>query len=263
MYSPLNPSVYSQAFSKPRYAVNESKQLEFDKVVDQLYDNTVFDKQSVCSQWPDDCGKTDGQFIDGYYTDQCSLALNIGQYQTQNNDDTTSEGEEPLKVILTDTNLWYEDATVTILPYFNSPVNEGITPGEYMWPDNFLLPLMSPQIFDLKMDLDSLAGITTPIPGINVTVAKVLTTTLDNPRFHVKAGQLVDILILRLNSNIPTLIVGTEAIQATKTPLAEMAKGIASSKELLNEIKGFMNFPTTSNPTFKPSAFPTGSPTDC
>ena len=96
----MNPSVYSQAFSKPRYAVNESKQLEFDKVVDQLYDNTVFDKQSVCSQWPDDCGKTDGQFIDGYYTDQCSLALNIGQYQTQNSDDTTSEGEEPLKVIL-------------------------------------------------------------------------------------------------------------------------------------------------------------------
>ena len=262
----MNPSVYSQAFSKPRYAVNESKQLEFDKVVDQLYDNTVFDKQSVCSQWPDDCGKTDGQFIDGYYTDQCSLALNIGQYQTQNSDDTTSEGEEPLKVILTDTNLWYEDATVTILPYFNSPVNEGITPGEYMWPDNFLLPLMSPQIFDLKMDLDSLAGITTPIPGINVTVAKVLTTTLDNPRFHVKAGQLVDILILRLNSIIPTVIIGTEAIQATKNPLAEMAQGIAASEDLVNVIKEFMNVPAAlpgpTPPTEEPTDEPTEEPTD-
>ena len=121
LYSPLIPSLFSQGFSKLRDAVTEAdKKLVFDKVVDQLYEAKVFDGQSVCTQWPEVCSKTDGQFLDGYYTDQCSLALNIGQYQTQNSDDTTSEGEEPLKVILTDTNLWYEDATITILPYFNS-----------------------------------------------------------------------------------------------------------------------------------------------
>jgi len=255
LYSPMQPTVFSQAFSKLRDAVDGiAKKLVFDKVVDQLYEEEIFDGQSVCTQWPQECGETDGQFLDGYFTDACSLALNIGQYQSQNSDDTfsfASEGEEEaLKVILTDTNHIYDtnhqgdDGTISILPYFNSPVNEGITPGDYMWPDNFfLLPLMSPQIFANDMDLASLAGIMKPIPGLDVTVGRVQATTLDNPRFHVKAGQPVDILILRLNSIIPTVIIGTEAIQAFKNPLAELAQGIAASEDLVNVIKDFMNVP--------------------
>jgi len=80
-----------------------------------------------------------------------------------------------------------------------------------------------------------------------VTVGRVQATTLDNPRFHVKAGQPVDILILRLNSIIPTVIIGTEAIQAYTNPLAEMAQGIAASEDLVNVIKDFMNVPATAD----------------
>ena len=260
MYSPLIPSLFSQGFSKLRDAVTEAdKKLVFDKVVDQLYEAKVFDEQSVCTQWPEVCSKTDGQFLDGYYTDQCSLALNIGQYQSQNSDNIFTNTwarqgeEEPLKVILTDTNQFSDDDQA-LLPYFNSPINKGIAPGEYMWPADLFLPLMSPQIFDFKLDSASLTRITKPIPGSNVTVTRVLATTVDNPRFHVKAGQRVDLLILRLNSNISTSVIGTEAIQALKGPLAEMAQGIAASAELLNAIKEFMNAPIT--------AFPTGAPTE-
>jgi len=245
------PSLFSQGFLKLRDAVTKAdEKLVFDKVVNQLYEAEVFDGQSVCTQWPGDCGKTDGQFLDGYYTDQCSLALNIAQYQSQNRDDSFTNGisrqgeEEPLKVILTTTNL-VSQTVPYLLPYFNSPVNEGIAPGDYMWPANLYLPLMSPQIFALDMDSASLARITKPIPGSNVSVTRVLATTVDNPRFHVTAGQRVDLLILRLNSNIPTGVVGTAAIQANKVPLAEMAQGIAASAELLNVIKEFMNSPST------------------
>ena len=255
MYSPLIPSLFSQGFSKLRDAVTEAdKKLVFDKVVDQLYEAKVFDEQSVCTQWPEVCSKTDGQFLDGYYTDQCSLALNIGQYQSQNSDNIFTNAwarpgeEEPLKVILTDTNQFSDDDQA-LLPYFNSPINKGIAPGEYMWPADLFLPLMSPQIFALDMDSASLARITKPSPGSNVTVTRVLATTVDNPRFHVKAGQRVDLLILRLNSNISTSVIGTEAIQALKGPLAEMAQGIAASAELLNAIKEFMNAPITAFPT--------------
>ena len=259
----MQPSVFTQSFSKLRDAVDGlAKKLVFDKVVDQLYEEEIFDGQAVCTQWPQECGKTDGQFMDGYFTDQCSLALNIGQYQSQNSDATfssASEGEEePLKVILTDTNHQGDGedanspvgATGSILPYFNSPINEGIAPGEYMWPADLFLPLMSPQVFALNMDSASLAGITKPIPGSNITVARILTTTVDNPWFHVKAGQRVDLLILRTNSNIPTAgILGKEAIQAFKGPLAEMAQGIAASTELLNVIQEFRNVPITALPT--------------
>ena len=256
LYSPLIPSLFSQGFSKLRDAVNEAdKKLVFDKVVDQLYEAKIYDGQSVCTQWPEVCGKTDGQFLDGYYTDQCSLALNIGQYQSQNSDNIFTNGlthqgeEEPLKVILTDINQFSDDDQA-LLPYFNSPINEGIAPGEYMWPADLFLPLMSPQVFALNMDSASLAGITKPIPGSNITVARILTTTVDNPWFHVKAGQRVDLLILRTNSNIPTAgILGKEAIQAFKGPLAEMAQGIAASAELLNVIQEFRNVPITALPT--------------
>ena len=250
----MQQSVFTQAFSKLRDAVDGlAKKLVFDKVVDQLYEEEIFDGQAVCTQWPQECGKTDGQFMDGYFTDQCSLALNIGQYQSQNSDATfssASEGEEePLKVILTDINKFSDDDQA-LLPYFNSPINEGIAPGEYMWPTDLFLPLMSPQVFALNMDSASLAGITKPIPGSNITVARILTTTVDNPWFHVKAGQRVDLLILRTNSNIPTAgILGKEAIQAFKGPLAEMAQGIAASAELLNVIQEFRNVPITALPT--------------
>lgn len=100
--------------------------------------------------------------------------------------------------------------------------------------------MISQQVFDQYMDIDSLAAITEPIDGLNVTTATVSAQTLENPRYHIKAGQRVEILILSLNSNIPTIILGKDAIEAMKYPLADMARGIASSQELLRRVKAFM-----------------------
>jgi hypothetical protein len=76
---------------------------------------------------------------------------------------------------------------------------------------------------------------------LNVTTATVSVQTLENPRYHVKAGQRVEILILSLNSNVPTVIIGKDAIVTTKQPLVDMARGIASSQELLYRVKAFMD----------------------
>ncbi|MGK3753345.1 MAG: hypothetical protein ACI8RD_005652 [Bacillariaceae sp.] len=239
VHSPLNPSLFSQKLSVARNSVEgAAEKAAFDKIVDKIYTKPIFDNLSVCTQWPNECGEGDGRFVDGYYTDQASLALNIGQYQTRMNGDMS----KTMKVVLTITNNYEFGPTGTILPYFNTTFNENVNPGDYLWPEqDFQLPMISQQIFDQYMDIDSLAAITEPIPGLNVTTATVSAQTLENPRYHVKAGQRVEILILSLNSNIPTFIVGKDAIEATKQPLVDMARGIASSQELLCRVKAFMN----------------------
>ncbi|OEU23326.1 hypothetical protein FRACYDRAFT_233497 [Fragilariopsis cylindrus CCMP1102] len=239
VYSPLNPSLFSQKLSVARNSVEgTAEKAAFDKIVDEIYTKPIFDDLSVCTQWPNECGEGDGRFVDGYVTDQATLALNIGQYQTRMNGDMS----KILKVILTITNNYEFGPTGLILPYFNTTFNENVNPGDYLWPEqhDFPLPMISQQVFDQYMDIDSLAAITEPIDGLNVTTATVSAQTLENPRYHIKAGQRVEILILSLNSNIPTVILGKDAIEATKYPLADMARGIASSQELLRRVKAFM-----------------------
>lgn len=91
------------------------------------------------------------------------------------------------------------------------------------------------------MDVSSLSETTKPISGLNVTTAVISAKTLENPGYHNKAGQQVEILVLRLNIIVPTVIPGTNAIKEYKQPLVDIAHTISSSKDLINEVKEFMN----------------------
>ena len=143
VYSPLIPIIiFSQSLSVPQSSLKGLKNLAFDKLVDGFYTNSIFDNLSVCSQWPNDCGETDARFIDGYYTDQASLALNIGQYQSRMDGDMC----KTLKIVLTDTNE-YNYSPEGILSYFNTTFNDHVAPGDYLWPEDETYIFLAPDYF--------------------------------------------------------------------------------------------------------------------
>ncbi|KAL3925866.1 MAG: hypothetical protein SGILL_000115 [Bacillariaceae sp.] len=152
---------------------------------------------------------------------------------------------ETLKVVATLTNNCNYGPT-PFLAYFDTDFNENVEPGEFLWPvnhtDSFNLPLQSPQLFEDKLDESSLDSMTKTLSNLNVTYAEVKgATTLENPAFRTKAGQKVDILLLMLNSCIPTDIIGATEIEQYTQPLADMALDIASSQELVGVVKDFFN----------------------
>lgn len=196
----------------------------------------------VCSQWPAPCGKSDGWFADGGNTDGPSLALNIGQYQTVD----AGSLANTMKVIVTNNN-FFEDTNVKFLSYFSTTFNQGIPPGNFIWPPSTVTgknaqenPWRSPQIFREYLDDESLLSAFVPIVGTNLTTAIYSVTTTNNPAFGTKAGQKVEILLLQINSNIPTSIFLQSEIEAWTAPLAELTKEIAASADLVSRIQEFL-----------------------
>ena len=128
----------------------------------------------------------------------------------------------------------------SILSYFNTTFNQGVDPGAFLWPaemdQHMNLPLYSTQIFDSYLDFEMLNNISQPIEGMNVTTALLKATTIENPAFHTMAGQMVEILYIALNSNIPTNIVGETLIEEWKVPIADMARDIAENKSSCLEL---------------------------
>jgi hypothetical protein len=246
--SGVNPSTLAQLMSFQRNQIMVGNKTADEKVMDlekltskinTIYGLEILDDLAVCTQWPAECGDGDGRFIDGYVTDDVTLALNIGLHQMSSNGNLS----KTLKVILCNNNV-LGGLPIEELAYFNTTFNQGVEPGAFIWPtlqDQHLdLPLYSPQIFDSYLDLDMLNDITEPIEGINVTTALIKTTTIDNPAFHTRAGQPVEILLVSGNSAIPTAIAGETQIEQWKVPLAEMARDIAASQVLLSRVKAFM-----------------------
>lgn len=246
--SGVNPSTLAQLMSFQRNQIVVGNMTADEKVMDleeltakinTIYGLEILDDLAVCTQWPAECGDGDGRLIDGYVTDDVTLALNIGLHQMSTNGNLT----KTLKVILCNNNV-LGGLPIEELAYFNTTFNQGVEPGAFIWPtlqDQHLdLPLYSPQIFDSYLDLDMLNNITEPIEGINVTTALIKTTTIDNPAFHTRAGQPVEILLVSSNSAIPTAIAGKTQIEQWKVPLAEMARDITASQVLLSRVKAFM-----------------------
>ena len=243
--SPVVPSTLAQAASVYRYSfkgLNKPEDLLAEKALhiglDLLYKTPLLDDLAVCSQWPNKCGERDGRFIDGYFTDSITAALNIGHYQTKQRGDLS----KTIKLVMTDNNE-PSFSPATFLAYFNSPVNQGVKPGEFLWPRNFtstfLLPFYSIQIFEQYLDMDLLESQTETLIGINVTTFQTTATTINNPAFNTIAGQKVEILLLRLNADISTVIIGPTDIELYKEPLAEMAEGIAGSSQLVDRVHEF------------------------
>jgi len=239
--SPLVPSLFTQFTSPIGYELEQQNATAalklFKQAVDRIYNEPMLDKFAVCNQWPNQCGLSDGVFIDGGFVDNPALVINVAQYQIAGGD-----LDDTLRVILTNTNqAWGTDYQYSLfLQYFNSPINDGIEPGAYVWPQGMLTPYQSHQIFEEFMDESILDGLIEPIPNSNMTTALLKGTTIDSPIFDIKAGQKVKILLVNLNEPITTYIATPDIVNYFTEPLADMTVHIAENEELANRIKLFV-----------------------
>jgi len=206
--------------------------------VKRLYKSTDSDKYAICSQWPNPCGSQDAQIVDGYLIDNPAVVINVGHHLQKHG----VNSDHPLKLIITNTNdqAWDSDFNIgQILQYFSAPFNEGVDPGEFLWGPDLPAPYRSPQIFKESLDKNGLNNALSPVHGTDMTTATFKATTIDNPSFGVLAGQPVEILLLNLNVNIPTNVMGTTPIDEYTQPLAKMALDVAFNEDLRKRVSDF------------------------
>ena len=237
-HSPLAPSAFAQAMSPFRAAAGLAggDADDFDEHTARLYASPILDKFAVCGQWPETCGSDDGIFVDGGFADGPTLATNVAQYQLGGGDVGRT-----LRVIVTNTNQeWGTDYQHSqILQYFDSPSNEGVEPGGFVWHPGFYLPQQSLQIFGEALDGPGLDALLEPVGGSNMTTAVLSGTTVDSPSLGVRAGQSVEVLLINLNEPITTFVMTPVVIERNTVPLAEMARSIASNDELRARVRRF------------------------
>mmetsp|Transcript_13426 Transcript_13426/g.24318 ORF Transcript_13426/g.24318 Transcript_13426/m.24318 type:complete len:339 (-) Transcript_13426:33-1049(-) len=210
----------------------------YDDAVDGIYKNSNFDNFAVCTQWPNKCSFQDGFLIDGWFIDNPAVVINVAHHQRRGK---VPEGK-PMKVIITNTNEKWDTTynRAQILQYFSTYFNTQVTPGGFLWAPGYWAPYRSPQIFSEYIDEAGLDAKLEPIPDSNMTTAFLEGTTVDNPSFGVVAGQKVEMLLLNLNVNITTFVIGREAIEKYTQPLAEMTSHIASNEVLLQRVIDFV-----------------------
>lgn len=153
-----------------------------------------------------------------------------------------------MKVILTNHN-FYRDTNVRFLSYFSTSFNQGVAPGDFIWAPGTVAdslsaqnaPWRSYQIFSDYLDDESMLDAFEEIPGTSLTTAVYSVTTLENRAFGVKAGQKVEILLLQINSEIPTSVLLKSEIPAWTEAMAALVFDIASSQELVTRIASFLD----------------------
>jgi len=218
----------------------------FDDTVDKVYSDPQYDNFAVCTQWPNSCGEQDGFLIDGWFIDNPALVINVGHYQQKRRigpfSNATVNENSSLKIILTNCNDQWDTVfnRAQLLQYFSTYFNQGVVPGEYLWAPTYYTPFRSPQIFEEYLDEDGLDALLEPIEGSNMTTARLTGTTVDNPSFGVVAGLAVEILLINLNEDITTLVIGEELVATLTQPLADMARHIAASQTLVERVRAFV-----------------------
>ena len=251
------PSAYAQTMSVIEYetittnpdlnrAQKALRKSAFNKVTEELYNAKLIHNFAVCSQWPDPCESNDSYFLDGLFTDETSLPIIIGSYHS----DPDADLSIPMKIILTNTNaVWnpqYNHFQISM--HYATDYNKNVTPGSFIWlPYLNKQPIHSPQIFGEYMDGKMIEQSLESIPGSNMTTAMFKGTTIPNPAFSVKTGQLIEVLWINLNYDIPTILAGEDLIEEVTEPLASMAVDIATNEVLLNRVQAFVQRPPSSN----------------
>ena len=215
----------------------------YDTSVNRVYTYGRLDGVLVCSVWPDPCRDRNGHLADGTFVDDPALVVNVAHQQRL----LLGEGDAdaplpPLKVLLTNTNeKWDTQSSYTkILSYFSTDFNEDVGPGDYLWAPGNYLPYRSLQIFEEFMSDADLDARLEPVPDSNMTTAILAGTTVDSPAFGVRAGQKVEILLLNLNTDIPTYVVGKQILEETTEPLAKMTSSVALNEVLLERVVDFV-----------------------
>ena len=74
-----------------------------------------------------------------------------------------------------------------------------------------------------------------------MTTAILTGTTIDNPSFGVSAGQSINILLLNLNADITTYVIGKTIIDELTQPLADMTTHVAFNEQLLKRVRDFVD----------------------
>ena len=205
-----------------------------------MYDSDRLFGFSVCSQWPNPCGESDAHFLDGIATDTTALATTVGAYHLSPDADLA----KTMKVILTNTNNEWDSVynIQQILMHWSAPFNQDVEPGSFLWLEDYnLQPMQSTQIFSEFMDEAMLNSVLEPVDGTNFTTAILSGTTIENPSFSVQAGQAVEILLININTPIPTLIASPLFIETLKGPMGDMVIDIATNPELLARVNAFLD----------------------
>jgi hypothetical protein len=173
-----------------------------------------------------------------------ALAGNIGQYHTIDKADLS----KTLKVIVTNNN-FHTDSNVRFLSYFSTSFNQGIAPGDFIWPPFTVAggvsaqeaPRRSPQIFKEFLDDKGMLAKFEPIPNSNgLTSAVYQATTIQNSAFGVMEGQKIELLLLQTNSKIPTNLLTIRNVNRYSVALADIAFDIMNNKELVTRIQTFL-----------------------
>ena len=247
-------SVFAQYFSlmtagiKAEPSLPEEEKIvllgEIEKIQGLFWDTGIMANLATCSSWtkPDpidmpSCNENDYWFYDGGYTDGPSVANTLGRYQKEHG--VKSE----VKLVISNNN-FDTDNNNNVLDYFSTPWNEGIAPGDFVWPPGVGTgpsnnPEQSAQIFEEYFDAESYDAIFEPINGTDLSIAIVNATTVDNPAFSVDAGQKVSIAIINLNSDIPTFIVTEPVITGYTPAMVVLAETIAGSQILADKVEAF------------------------
>ena len=117
-----------------------------------------------------------------------------------------------------------------------------VDPGAFIWLEEYnRQPMQSAQIFSEFMDEEMLNSALEVVDGTNFTTAMLFGTTIDNPSFSVKARQEVEVLLININTPIPTLIAGPEFIDTLKQPMGNMVIEIATNPVLLARVNAFLD----------------------
>jgi hypothetical protein len=127
-----------------------------------------------------------------------------------------------------------------MLSYFSTSFNQNVQPGGLLWVPGRQLPIRSPQVFEESLEEQNITDTRVSIQGTNLTTSVYAATTVDNPAYGVKAGQQVEILLLQINSNISTFVIGKLMTEYSTPLLVSLVETIASSEELEDRIKLFV-----------------------
>ena len=173
-------------------------------------------------------------------TDTTALATTVGAYHLSPDTDLA----KTMKVILTNTNNEWDSVynIQQILMHWSAPFNRNVEPGSFLWLEDYnLQPMQSTQIFSEFMDEAMLNSVLEPVDGTNFTTAILSGTTIENQSFSVQAGQAVEILLININTPIPTLIASPLFIETLKGPMGDMVIDIATNPELLARVNAFLD----------------------